>query len=138
MRGLRLCSLALAIGATVGGPTAAQAMEKLPYTNANFEQAVASNAPLIIGVWADWCGICQTQIGVLTELLEDPRFADVVVIEISFDTQRHIMLRFNVSFRSTVIAYRDGHELRRLDAETDPAQIEALLVDLVGQPRPGA
>ena len=112
-------------------PGSASALVRVDYTNAAVDQAVAANAPIIIGVWADWCGICQTQIGIIEELADDPRFADVVVIEVNYDTQRHIMIRYNVSFRSTVIAWRDGHEIRRLNAVTDRAEIEALLVDVV-------
>ncbi|MGV8841153.1 MAG: thioredoxin domain-containing protein [Bauldia sp.] len=120
----------LGLGSLLAAPAAA--MEHVDYTNAAWESATAAGAPIIIGVWADWCGICQTQIGVLDALADDPRFADVVIIEVNYDTQRHIMLRFNVSFRSTIIALHGTQELRRLNAVTDPAAIEALLVELVG------
>lgn len=109
----------------------ARAGEPVPYTTAGFEEAVSANVPLIIGVWADWCGVCQTQIGAIRALTEQPEYAAVVVIEVDYDTQRHIMLRFNVSFRSTIIAFRNGQEVRRLDAVTDTAEIEALLVDVM-------
>ncbi|MCC6735678.1 MAG: thioredoxin family protein [Bauldia sp.] len=122
--------LMLGLGSLLAAP--ASAMEHVDYTNATWEAATASGGPVIIGVWADWCGICQTQIGVLDALAEDPRFADVVVIEVNYDTQRHIMLRFNVSFRSTIIALRGTEEIGRLNAETDAAAIEAFLVNLVG------
>jgi len=54
------------------------------------------------------------------------------IIEVSFDTQRHIMIRMNVSFRSTIIGVRDGHEIGRLNAETDAAAIEAFMASIVG------
>lgn len=120
----------LGVGSLLAAP--ASAMEHIDYTNAAWEAATASGAPIIIGVWADWCGICQTQIGVLDALADDPRFADVIIIEVNYDTQRHIMLRFNVSFRSTIIALRGPQEIGRLNAETDAAAIEAFLVDLMG------
>jgi len=126
-----VAALLLGAGAAVL-PASANALERVDYTTAGYEAAIAANRPVLIGVWADWCGICQTQIGVIEALANDPRFADLLVIEVSFDTQRHIMIRMNVSFRSTIIGVRDGHEIGRLNATTDPAVIEAFMASVVG------
>ena len=117
---------------TAALPVSASALERVDYTTAGYEAALAGNRPMIIGVWADWCGICQTQIGVIEALADDPRFADVLVVEVSFDTQRHIMMRINASFRSTLIAIRDGREIGRINSETNAAAIEAFMATVIG------
>lgn len=126
-------SLMVAVGLAGAVSTAAEAqIERVPYTNAVYNDAQAANAPILIGVWADWCGICQTQIGIIEALADDPRFADIVWIEVDFDTQKHIMMSvIDEGFRSTLIAMRGTRDLGRLRSITDPAQIEAFLVALV-------
>ncbi|MCW5715038.1 MAG: thioredoxin family protein [Bauldia sp.] len=122
----------LLLGAGAALPAPAAALERVDYTTVGYEEAIAADVPVIVGVWADWCGICQTQIGIIEALADDPRFANLLVIEVSFDTQRHIMIRLNASFRSTIIGMRGGREIGRLNAETDAAAIEAFMASVVG------
>ena len=104
------------------------ALEFNPYSADEFQAAQAAGAPVLIDIHADWC---STQRRVLSSLVDDPRFADLVIFEVDYDTEKNIMRYFNASQRSTLIVFRGSTEFGRIVGITNFAAIEALLVAVV-------
>ncbi|MGD9738603.1 MAG: thioredoxin family protein [Bauldia sp.] len=138
---MRLRSFASALGAAIiglmiaGTAMPASAFERTAYTNDLIQQARTTGRPYIIFVHADWCVTCQAQDRVLETLVDDPRFADLLILTIDYDTKRNLMMIFNVGERSTFIAFNGTTELGRSWADTTPEGIEAFLtMTMAGSP----
>jgi thiol-disulfide isomerase/thioredoxin len=109
----------------------ASAIEFRPYTPDAFAAAQAEGGPIIVDVHATWCPTCQAQRRVIEQLAEDPRFANVIIFVIDYDTEKAYMRMHRVSERSTLIAFRGGEEHDRLYAVTSFEGIQALFLGIV-------
>ncbi len=111
--------LTKAAGAAVAGVLlsagAANAIEFRDYTPETFAAAQADGTPSVVFIFATWCTDCAAQMRVIQEdLVPDPRFDDVVVFMIDYDTEKPYMRMVHVAQRSTLIAYRGGEEINRI------------------------
>ncbi|MCW5715156.1 MAG: thioredoxin family protein [Bauldia sp.] len=128
-------------GAGVLAAGTALAFERTPYTNALIAEALETGRPYIIYVHADWCTTCQAQDRVLETLVDDPRFANLLIMTVDYDTKRNLMMLFNVPDRSIFVAFSGTTELGRSVYDTTPEGIAAFLQFAVdGSPNyvPGA
>ena len=66
----------------------------------------------------------------LSQLADDPRFADITILHIDYDRQKHIVRLHGAAVRSQMIAIHGTVELGRLIADTDPEVIENFLLML--------
>lgn len=120
--------IALAGTQFVGGSaTPALAAERAEYTDAAFAEAQAAGRPILVEVWASWCPTCKAQSAVLDPLTEEPRFADLVVLRVNYDTQKDVVRAFGAFRQSTLISFKGTEEVGRLIADTRSSAIEALL-----------
>lgn len=119
---LTLAGLLLATGLE-----SAAAGETRPFSELAFEAAQKSGKPILVEVSAPWCPICKTQKPILAKLSSDPRFKDLQIFDIDFDSQKDLLRRLNVRMQSTLIAYKGATEVGRSVGETQPEWIEGLL-----------
>lgn len=138
---MRLRTLSATLGAAILGllvvasAAPASAFERTAYSNALIEQARETGRPYLIFVHADWCTTCQAQDRVLETMVDDPRFADLLILTIDYDTKRNLMMLYNVGDRSTFVAFHGTTEISRSWADTTPQGIEAfLLLTVAGSP----
>lgn len=108
-------------------PGPAVAAEPVPFSEAAFDAAQQSGKPILIEVSAPWCPICRTQKPILAKLAAEPRFKDLQVFDIDFDSQKPLLKRLNVRMQSTLIAYKGATEVGRSVGETQPEWIEGLV-----------
>ena len=119
--------LALAGLALAAASSRAAAGEAMPFSAPAFEAAQKAGKPVLVHVSAPWCAICKAQKPILAKLSADPRFADLQIFEIDFDTQKELLRRMNVRMQSTLIAYKGAVETGRSVGETQPEWIEGLV-----------
>ena len=112
---------ALAVSAPLG------AMQKKPFDATTFEAAQAAGKPILVEVSAPWCPTCQKQKPILANLATKPKFKDVTLFEIDFDSQKNLLRKFNVQWQSTLIAFKGRQEVGRSTGDTNAASIERLL-----------
>ena len=105
----------------------AQAGEMKPYSQAAFDAAQKAGKPILVEVSAPWCPICKTQKPILAKLSADPRFKDLQIFDIDFDSQKDLLRRLDVRTQSTLIAYKGSVETGRSVGETQPEWIEGLV-----------
>lgn len=103
------------------------AADKKPFTAAAFEAARADGKPILIDVSASWCPVCKAQAPILSKLIGDPRFKNVVAFNVDYDSQKDVLRKFNVQRQSTLIVFKGKQESGRSVADTNAASIEALL-----------
>ena len=106
---------------------AAQAAENKAFTQAAFDAAKAAGKPVLVEVTAPWCPTCKAQKPILSELKASPKFKDLMVFEIDFDSQKDALRALNVQQQSTLITYKAGQEVGRSTGDTNRSSIEALL-----------
>lgn len=111
----------------LGVAAAARAGEPRPYSQDAFDAARAAGTPILVVVSAPWCPICRTQKPILARLGADPRFRDLLIFEIDFDSQKALLRTLDVRTQSTLIAYKGATETGRSVGETQPEWIEGLV-----------
>jgi thiol-disulfide isomerase/thioredoxin len=117
----------LALCLTLPLASAVFAQGKTPFTAAAFESAQASGKPILIDVSASWCPTCKAQAPILSKLMSEPRFKNVVAFNVDYDSQKDVLKRFNVQRQSTLIVFKGKQEAGRSVGDTNPASIEAML-----------
>ena len=105
----------------------ASAAETKPFDQATFVALQASNKPVLVDVYADWCPTCKQQAPILSELLSRPEFKDYTVLRVNFDTQRDVRKTLRASYQSTLIVYRGKQEVARSTGDTNKDSIAASL-----------
>lgn len=98
-----------------------------PFTQPAFDAARAAGKPILIDITASWCPTCKAQRPIVERLSADPRFKNLVVFEVDFDSQKDVVRAFKARSQSTLIVFRGEAETGRSVGDTDPAAIEALL-----------
>lgn len=98
-----------------------------PFAQAKLDALNQSGQPVLVAIHADWCSTCKTQERVLQELLQQAEFKQITLLRMDFDQQRELVRAFGVEYQSTLIAFRNGHEVGRMTAEMSEARIAELL-----------
>ena len=104
----------------------AVAAEQAAYSPAALAKAQMAGKPVVLHVEASWCSTCAAQKPIVRSILKDPRFKDLVVLDVDFDKQKAVLRKLNVREQSTFVVYKGQKELGRSTGDTDKASIEAL------------
>ncbi|MGE8128520.1 thioredoxin family protein [Methylobacterium sp. NPDC080182] len=106
--------------------TAAIAAE-MTYTPAAFEAAQKAGKPILVHITAPWCTTCAAQKPILAKLEADPKFKDLQVFDVDFDSRKDVVKQFGATMQSTLITYKGTKETGRSAGETKPEAISSLL-----------
>ena len=126
----RRATLALSLAAALVAGASAMAVaepEHTAYTPAAFEAAQHAGKPILVEIHASWCPVCAAQAPILSELLSQPQYKEMVVFRVDFDSQKDAVKSFKARDQSTLIAYKGTHEAGRSVGDTHKGSIEALL-----------
>lgn len=104
-----------------------RAAEWKPFDAAAFAQAQKDGKPILVDIFAAWCPVCRAQNPILTQLTRAPKFDDMVVFKIDFDTQKDAVRAVKATSQSTLIVYQGETEKGRSVGDTNASSIEALL-----------
>ena len=103
----------------------------LVITSQNFEQEVKkSDIPVVIDMFAAWCGPCQQMTSAFDELAKEFE-GKVKLAKINIDDERDLAIKFSVSSIPTFLFMKNGEviskELGYMNKETLKSKIESLL-----------
>lgn len=118
---------ALAVACALALPGVAGAAEHQAFTSAAFAAAKASGQPVLVEITAPWCPTCKAQKPILSELLATPKFKDMLVLEVDFDSQKDDVRALKAQSQSTLIVFRGDSEKGRSVGDTKKASIQGLL-----------
>ncbi|MFN3673403.1 MAG: thioredoxin family protein [Bosea sp. (in: a-proteobacteria)] len=118
---------ALAGSATLLSGLGAWSLDKTAYSQSAFEAALKAGKPVLVDVTAPWCPTCKAQAPILSELTKQPRFKNLVVFTVDFDSQKDVLRGLKAQQQSTLIVFKGGAEIGRSVGDTGKASIEALL-----------
>jgi len=122
---MRRLAVALILAAFAAGP--ALAAIEAPYTPAAFEAAQKEGKPILVHVTAPWCPTCAQQRPILSKLEAEPRFRDLQVFDVDFDSQKSVLRAMGVRMQSTLIAFHGTQEKARSTGATGEDAIRTLL-----------
>lgn len=121
-RRILLAAAALIGGLSLAGP--ASAFDKKPYDAKAFAAAQAAGKPILVDVSAPWCSVCKAQKAVFDKLAANPKFKDMVVYEVDFDSRKDVLRDLDVKMQSTLISFKGAKEVARSSGETNADKIE--------------
>jgi thioredoxin 1 len=123
-----LAALCLSLAGT------AAAAPRQPYDEAAFRAAQAAGKPVMVEIHADWCGECKMQDKVLGRLAAEPALAGLVRMRVDYDRQKDLVRAFGAKRQSTLVLFKYGDEIGRLEATTSESKIRELVARAFAQP----
>lgn len=125
----RLFNGTLAAAALIAGGllSPAAANTTVPFTAEAFKAAQASGSPILIEIHADWCPTCKAQKPILDKLAAEPKFKELKIFRVDFDSMKPQVREFGANMQSTLIVFKGAAEKGRSVGETAEAPIAALL-----------
>ena len=79
----------------------------LSVTESTFQDEVlASETPVIVDFWAEWCGPCHAVAPVLDRIVEER--SDVKLVKVNIDEEQGLAARYGVASIPTMILFKAG------------------------------
>ena len=119
--------LKAAIAAAVFPSATAFAAEEQPFTRQAFQAAQSNGKSILVEIHASWCPTCQAQKPILGKLFADPKFKNMAVFRVDFDSQKDEVRNFKARLQSTLITFKGSEEIARSVGDTNPSSIADLL-----------
>lgn len=105
----------------------ATAGERNGFTPKAFAAAQAKGESILVDISAPWCPTCAAQKPIIDKFAADPRFKDLVIFVVDFDSQKGALRKFGAQSQSTLIVFKGADEVGRSVGSTDAVVIGALL-----------
>jgi thioredoxin 1 len=96
-------------------------------TDATFDEHVkASDVPVLVDFWAEWCGPCKMISPVLEEIAEE-QAGKIRIGKLNIDDNLDVTRRFDVMSIPTLILFKDGEpQVRLIGAKPKGALLEEI------------
>ena len=118
---------AAATAAVLCASAPAFAAEEQPFTRQAFLAAQKDGKSILVEIHASWCPTCQAQKPILGKLFADPKFKNLTVFRVDFDSQKDEVRNFKARIQSTLITFKGNEEIARSVGDTNPDSIADLL-----------
>ena len=100
-------------------------MSVIAITKENFSAVTATDKPVLLDFYAEWCGPCRMVSPIIDEIGEEADFA--VVGKINVDLVPDLAIQFGVSLIPTLIVLREGKVAHKVEGVRSKADILSLL-----------
>ena len=113
-----------------GTPRCAKCKTPLPWIvdadDATFDEEARASVPVIVDLWAPWCGPCRMVTPVLEQLASD-RAEHLKLVKVNVDESPRTAQRFQAMSIPLMVVMRDGEEVDRVVGAMPRAQLEQRL-----------
>ena len=121
-------SLFLAAILALGTALPAAAATQAKFTPEALAAAQTAGKPILVAFHADWCPVCTKQKPIVNGLMQQPDFADLVILNVDYDNQKDVVKAFGVTMQSTMVAMHGKVETGRATGITAEDAIKALML----------
>ena len=99
----------------------------LEITDANFEELVLkSSKPVIVDMWAEWCGPCR-MVGPIVEELAKEYEGKAVIGKMNVDNNPTVPTQFGIRSIPTILFFKNGQLVDRQVGAVPKASLETKL-----------
>ena len=94
-------------------------------TDATFQATLAEGKPVVVDLWAPWCGPCRMMSPVMSELAEEYE-GRVIVGKMNVDDNEEVPANFNVMNIPTLLFFKNGQLVNRHVGAARKADLQPL------------
>ena len=76
-------------------------------TDANFEQLIQSDKPVLVDFWAEWCGPCRMVAPVVEELAGDYE-GRAIIGKLDLEANSQVPVKYGVRSIPTLLVFKNG------------------------------
>lgn len=113
-----------------GSPHCGSCGKPLPWvvdaTDATFDVEARSTAPVLVDLWAPWCGPCRFVSPILADLASE-NAGRLKVVKVNVDENPALSARFDARSIPTLVVLRDGRVVDRVVGAIPKPQLAARL-----------
>jgi thiol-disulfide isomerase/thioredoxin len=124
---IKAAAAAAATASVLCASAPAFAAEEQPFTRQAFLAAQKDGKSILVEIHASWCPTCQAQRPILGKLFADPKFKNLAVFRVDFDSQKDEVRNFKARIQSTLITFKGNEEIARSVGDTNADAIADLL-----------
>ncbi len=107
-------------------PQMVRAPEVAHVTAADFnDQVLESDMPVLVDFYADWCGPCQLQAPVLSELAREMHA--VKIVKVNVDENEELVQRYRIISLPTLLVFNKGEEVNHYIGYASKERLKVLL-----------
>ena len=103
----------------------------LELTNETFDEEVgASELPMVVDFWAEWCGPCRMVAPVLEQIATE-NAGKIRLAKLNVDDAPAVAQRFNIMSIPTLMVFKDGEMKKRIVGAKGKGQLLEELSDVL-------
>lgn len=117
---------------STGIPACGNCKTKMPWivnaTDADFDKAVSASVPVLVDLWAPWCGPCR-MVAPILEKIAVKYAGSLKIVKVNVDKSPRVQARYKAMSIPTMLFMREGEVLAKKVGAMRQPQLEQWLAN---------